>query len=340
VSLSNFCTGKMVQSALVLFLSRQDVETCLTMDDTLEAVETAFKEHGQGTIEMPVRSGITLSNGITLFMPAYIEKMSAIGIKVVSVYPENPSKYSLPTILGVVLLTDPKNGELLAIMDGAYLTAMRTGAAGGIATKYLARKDAEEVGIIGTGVQGRTQIIAATKVRRVRRVKAYDVARDRCELCCRELSKELEVQVTPVDSAEEAVRDSDIVITCTTSRTPILKGDWLDEGTHLNAIGSHTPDSRELDATSIKRAKIIVDSREAALKEAGDLVIPISQGLIEPSQIYAELGEIVTAKKPGRTNETEVTIFKSLGLAIQDVSTASKVYELATKRGLGTQMAL
>jgi alanine dehydrogenase len=312
------------------------------MDDALEAVERAFKEHGQGTTDMPVRSGITLSNanGITLFMPAYIEGMGAIGIKVVSVYPDNPSKYSMPTILGVVLLTDPKNGELLAIMDGTYLTAIRTGAAGGIATKYLARKDAEEVGVIGTGVQGRTQLIATTKVRRVRRVKAYDVARDRCELFCNEMSTELGIQISAADSAERAVKDSDIVITCTTSKTPILKGDWLNEGSHVNAIGSHTPESRELDTTAIQRAKIIVDSREAALKEAGDLIIPISQGFIKPTQIYAELGEIVTAKKPGRTNEAEVTLFKSLGLAIQDVSTASKAFELAMSRGLGTQIAL
>jgi alanine dehydrogenase len=312
------------------------------MDDTLEAVERAFKEHGQGTTNMPVRSGISLpdAKGITLFMPAYVQGTGAIGIKVVSVCPDNLSKYSLPTTLGVVLLTDPKNGELLAIMDGTYLTAMRTGAAGGVAAKYLARKDAEEVGVIGTGVQGRTQIIATTRVRRVRLVKAYDVARERCELFCRELSKELEIQVTPMESAEKTVRDSDIIITCTTSRTPILNGDWLDEGSHVNAIGSHTPDSRELDTTSVKRAKVIVDSKEAALKEAGDLIIPISQGLIKPTQIYGELGEIVTAKKPGRTNDAEVTLFKSLGLAIQDVSTANKVYELATKRGIGTQLTL
>ena len=137
---------------MALFLTRKDVEACLTMDDTLEAVERAFKEHGQGTTNMPVRSGIRLekANGITLFMPAYVETMGAIGIKVVSVYPDNPSRYSLPTTLGVVLLTDPRNGELLAIMDGTFLTAMRTGAAGGVATKYLARKDAEEVGIIGS----------------------------------------------------------------------------------------------------------------------------------------------------------------------------------------------
>jgi len=174
----------------------------------------------------------------------------------------------------------------------------------------------------------------------VEKVKAYDVARDRCELFCKQLSKELNIQIEPVDSAEKAVRGSDIVITTSTSKMPILNGDWLDEGTHVNAIGSHTPDTRELDAASIKRAKLVVDSREAALKEAGDIMIPLSQGLITPDQIHAELGEIVTNKKVGRISDNEITIFKSLGLAIQDVSTANKVYELALKRGVGTRMAI
>jgi len=327
---------------MVLFLSRKDVEAALTMEDSIEAVERAFKEHGLGSVNMPLRSVIRLekNNGSTLFMPAHIDAMGAIGIKVVSVYPSNPSKYNLPTILGVVLLTDARNGDILAIMDGAYLTAMRTGAAGGVATKYIARENASEVGVIGTGVQGRTQVIAVSKVRRIRKVKAYDVARDRCELFCKQVSKELGVGVMPVESAERAVRDSDVVITASTSKIPVLNGDWLAEGTHVNAIGSHTPDTRELDATAIKRAKVVVDSREAALKEAGDLMIPISEGLITPNQIYAELGEVVTGRKPARTADKDITIFKSQGLAIQDISTASKVYELAIKKSIGKQLAL
>jgi len=327
---------------MTLFLSRKDVEAALTMEDSIEAVEKAFSEYGLGTVNMPLRSTIRLekNKGSTLFMPAHIEAMGAIGIKVVSVYPDNPSKYNLPTILGVVLLTDARNGDILAIMDGAFLTAMRTGAAGGVAAKYLARKNATEVGILGTGVQGRTQVIAVTKVRKIEKVRAYDVVRDRCELFCKQLSKELGIQVISVDSAEKAVRGSGIVITASTSKTPILKGNWLEEGSHVNAIGSHTPDARELDATAIKRAKVIVDSKEAALKEAGDLIIPISEGLITPDHIYAELGEVVTGKKAGRTSEKDITLFKSQGLAIQDISTASKVYELAIKKGIGKQLTL
>jgi ornithine cyclodeaminase/alanine dehydrogenase len=327
---------------MVLFLSRKDVESALTMHDAINTVEKAFREHGLRTVNMPVRPVIRVEqhNGLVTFMPAYMEGMDALGVKVISTYPDNPSKYHLPTILGVVLLSDPKTGDLLAIMDGAFLTAMRTGAASGVATRYLARKNAKEVGIIGTGVQGKTQIAGVCQVRAIDKVKAYDLVPDRCKLFCKEVSKELKVQVVPVDSSEEAVKRSDIVITSSTSKTPVLHGEWLDEGTHVNAIGSHTPDERELDATAIKRAKLIVDSREAALKEAGDLMIPISQGVIAPDHIFAELGEIVTGRKAGRESEDEITLFKSQGLAIQDVSTATKVYEIATKKGIGKIVAL
>jgi alanine dehydrogenase len=327
---------------MVLFLDRKDVESALTIGDAIEAVEKAFKEHGLGTVSMPLRSTIRVEDqkGAILFMPAYIKSMGALGIKVVSVYGDNPSKYNLPTILGVVLLNDPGTGQLLAIMDGTFLTAMRTGAASGVATKYLARKDAKQVGVIGTGVQGRTQLAAVCAVRSVDMVRAYDVAPDRCKSFCEEVSKQFKIRATPVKSAQEAVRGSGIVITASTSKTPVLNGEWLDAGAHVNAIGSHTPDARELDTAAIKRAKIIVDSREAALKEAGDIMIPISEGLITPDHIYAELGEVVTGKKAGRQNDDEITLFKSQGLAIQDVSTAKKIYDLAKSKGLGKILTL
>ena len=327
---------------MVLLLSRKDVESVLTMRDSIEGVEQAFKEHGLGTVNMPLRTAIRIEKqkGLVLFMPAYIEGMAALGIKVVAVYADNPIKHNLPTILGTVLLNDPKSGELLSVMDGAFLTAMRTGAASGVATKYLARKDSKEVGIIGTGVQGRTQVAAVCEVRTIQKVKAYDVARDRCISFCKEISNQFKVQAIPVDSPEQTVRNSDILIASSTSKTPVVNGEWLAEGTHINGIGSHTPDARELDATTIRRSKVIVDSRDAALKEAGDIMIPISQGLITADHAYAELGEIITGKKVGRQNEKEITLFKSQGLAIQDVSTAIKVYEIATKKGIRKTIAL
>jgi len=326
---------------MVLFLSRNDVESVLTMRDAIEAVEKAFGEYGNGTINMPLRPTIKVpkQKGAVLFMPAYLEEMNALGIKVVSVYPDNP-KFDLPTILGVVLLTEPKSGELLAVMDGAFLTAVRTGAASGVATKYLARKDAKEIGIIGAGVQGKKQVAAVCEVRPIKKVKAYDVLPDKRKLFCNEVAKELGVQAVEVESGREAVRGSDIVITASTSKTPVVEGEWLEAGSHVNAIGSHTPDARELDAAALKRAKLFVDSREAALKEAGDLIIPITQGLLSQDHIYAELGEVVTGKKAGRENDSEITVFKSQGLAIQDISTARKVYDLAIMKGVGKVVQL
>jgi len=327
---------------MVLLLSRKDVESVLTMKDTIEAVEKAFREHALGTVNLPLRPTIRVEKhkGSVLFMPAYIGEMGALGMKVVSIYPDNPSKYNMPTLLAVVSLNDPKTGIPLAIMDGAFLTAMRTGAASGVATKYLARKDAKQVGIIGTGVQGKTQIAAVCEVRSIQKVKAYDIAADRCKSFCEGIAEELKVQAVPVGSSEKAVRESEIVITASTSKTPVVNGNWLEEGTHINGIGSHSPDTRELDETVIKRAKVIVDSREAALKEAGDLMIPISQGIITPDHIFAELGEVIIGRKKGRENEDEITLFKSQGLAIQDVSTAAKVYEIATKKGIGKAVSL
>lgn len=327
---------------MVLILSRKDVESVLTMREAIEAVEKAFGEYADGTVSMPLRPTIRVpkQSGSVLFMPAYLEGMNALGIKVVSVYANNPSQFSLPTTLGVVLLNDPKSGELLAFMDGAFLTAMRTGAASGVATKYLARKDVSEVGVIGTGVQGRKQVAAVCEVRSIKKVKAFDVDRDRCDMFCKEVSKELGVQVVRVESARDAVRGSGVVVTASTSKTPVVEGAWLEEGTHVNAIGSHTPDARELDAAAVKRAKLVVDSKEAALKEAGDLIIPIAEGLFSQDHIFAELGEIVTGRKSGRESDSEITVFKSQGLAIQDISTARKVYELATKTGVGQVLKL
>lgn len=180
---------------MVLFISRKDVESILSMKDTIEAVEKAFREHGLGTVNMPLRPVIRVDKqkGSVAFMPAYIEGMGALGIKVVSGYADNPSKHNLPTVQGIILLNDPKTGTVVAIMDGTFLTAMRTGAASGVATKYLAKKNANVVGVIGTGVQGRTQIAGVCEVRTVEKVKAYDVNPDQCGRFCKEISKDLKV---------------------------------------------------------------------------------------------------------------------------------------------------
>ena len=323
---------------MVLVLTRKDVESVLTMKDTLVAVEGAFRELAEGTANLPLRPTIQLKkhNGLITFMPAYLGGMDSLGVKVVSVFPDNPTKYNCSTILGTVLLNNPKTGGLQAIMDGAWITAMRTGAVSGVAAKYLAREDAATVGIFGAGVQAKTQLLAVNEVRKLKEIKVYDVILENLRKFTEEMTELLGVKVVPQKNSADAVKGSDIVITATTSKAPVFDGQLLKEGTHVSGIGSHHgPGIKELDEVTIKRAKLVVDQREAALKEAGDIIDPIAKGVITPDHIYAELGELVIGKKKGRTSNNEITVFKSVGLAVQDMSTAVKVYELAQKKGIG-----
>jgi alanine dehydrogenase len=320
-----------------LLLTRRDVESVLTMKDTIEAVEDAFRELGQGTADMPLRSVIRPGKhgGSINYMPAYLGGMDALAIKVVSVYADNPKKHNLPTILGTILVHDPRTGALEAIMDGGWVTAMRTGAVGGVAAKYLAREDARKVGIFGTGVQAKTQLMAVNEVREIEEVKACDIVPESARKFCEEMTRQLGIPVVQHDP-DNVVTGSDIVITATTSKVPVFRGSLLRDGTHVNGIGSHHgPGIKELDEETIRRAKVVVDQREACLKEAGDIIDPISAGIISADHVYAELGELVTGKKKGRTQESEITVFKSVGLAVQDAATAARVFALARKSGIG-----
>ncbi len=327
---------------MVLVLDRETLKSILTMKDTIEAVEEAFKMYGLGKVKMPLRPTIKIEeyNGIILYMPAYIAEMDALAVKVVSVYPDNPSKYNLPTVLGTILLNDPKTGDLLAILEGGFITAMRTGAVSGVATKYLAREDSKVVGVFGAGVQARTQLMAVYEVRPIEKAYVYDVIHSAAEKYAEEMSKQLGIDVKVVDEPIKAVKGCDIIITATTSKTPVFNGEWLESGTHINGIGSHTPTTRELDSTTIKRAKVVVDTYESCLSEAGDILIPIKEGIITKDHIYAELSEIVLGKKPGRVSDDEITVFKSVGVAIQDASTALKAYKIALEKGVGKTIKL
>lgn len=326
---------------MALLLTRADVQSALTMTDAISAVEEAFRQQQQGTAQLPLRTPIRIPQhkGIVLFMPAYIGGMDALGMKVVTVYPDNPGKHGLPTILATVLLNDPRTGQLIAIMDGAYLTAMRTGAASGVATKYLARPDAKVVGIFGAGIQARTQLMAMCAVRPIVEARVYDPMTELTGAFCRDMSQALGITVQPVAEPRGAVAGCDIIVAASTSKIPVFDGQWIAPGTHINGVGSHSLDAREVDSLTIQRSKVVVDLRSAALAEAGDVVTPINAGEITAEHIYADLGEIVTGK-PGRADAGEITFFKSVGLAIQDVSTATKVYELARQKGIGQEINL
>jgi len=327
---------------MMLLLSRSQIESFLTMPDVISSVEEGFKEYALGRVLMPVRSILACDryNGQMLTMPAYISgNVNAMGQKVVSVYPNNPAA-GLPTIQATIQLLDPKTGSALAIMDGTFLTAMRTGAVSAVATKYLARKDSKIATIIGAGVQAATQLSGLCNVRTIERANVYDIDHKRAIEFSKRMSKILDTKVEAAEKIETTVRDSDIISCATTSKTPVLKGEWLAEGTHINGVGSFVASTREVDTSAVLRSKVVVDSREAAMEEAGDLIIPIKEKAITPSHIWAELGEVIIGKKPGRESETEITFFKSVGLSLQDISTANLVYKRAIEHGIGTKIDL
>ncbi len=321
-----------------LLLSRNDVIELLEMSDCMEVVEKAFAELTQGTAVMPLRLNITPPNGLSLYMPAYLKNMGALACKVVTVYKDNPTKFNMPTTIGKVLLQDPETGDVKCIMDGGYLTAVRTGAASGVATKYLARTDDNQAaGIFGAGVQAKMQLWAVSLARKLSHAYVYDISDEACDKFIDEMSNTLDMEIIKAQSGEELIGASDIICTATSSASPIFDGNSVKEGTHINNIGSHTPKAREMDTAIVKRSKFIADSREACLKEAGDIMIPIEEGAVTNSHIYAELGEIVTGKKKARADNNEITLFKSNGLAIQDAATAKLVYDRAIEMGTGTE---
>jgi alanine dehydrogenase len=325
---------------MTLLLSRNDVIKVLDMPDCMKVVEKAFGELASGTAVLPLRINITPPDGLALYMPAYLKEMGALACKVVTVYKNNPARYSMPTTIGKVLLQNPETGDVICIMDGGYLTAVRTGAVSGVATEYLARKDKGQVaGIFGAGVQARMQLWAVAIAREISKAYVFDKMDDSAMKFAKEMSDKLKIDVIKVDSPDK-ILEADIICAATSSPTPIFDGKKVKNGTHINGIGSHTPGARELDAEIIKRSKLVADSREACLKEAGDIMIPIKDGIINENHIWAELGEIINGKKAGRANDNEITLFKSNGLAIQDTATAKLVYDKARVAGIGTNVEI
>jgi alanine dehydrogenase len=325
---------------MTLLLNRNEVASVLQMRNCMDIVEDAFAELAEGTAVLPLRTAITPPDGLSLYMPAYLKKMGALACKVVTVYKNNPALHNMPTTIGKVLLQDPATGNVICIMDGGYLTAVRTGAASGVATKYLARKDSGQIaGIFGAGVQAKMQLWAVAEARNLKKALVFDLSDEAVAKFIAEMSAKLNIEVVKATSANEILQ-ADIICTATSSSTPIFDGKMVKAGTHINGIGSHTPNARELDSEIIKRSKFVGDSREACFKEAGDIIIPVNEGFISESHFYAELGEIITGRKAARENDTEITLFKSNGLAIQDVATAKLVYEKALAAGIGINVEI
>lgn len=321
---------------MALLLTREDVISVLNMHECIDVVEKAFLELHNGTAVLPLRIPITPPDGLALYMPAYLKESNALACKVVTVYKDNMKKHNMPVTIGKVLLQNPKTGEVIAIMDGGYLTAVRTGAVSGVATKFLARKDpGQTAGIFGAGVQAEKQLEAVAVVRELKSAIVFDKFDEAARKFAKTMSERLNMKVTVADSPSD-VLEADIICAATSSPTPIFNGSEVKPGSHINGIGSHTPNARELDTEIVRRSLFVGDSREACFKEAGDIMIPLEKGEITEDHFYADLGEIISGAKPGRSSHDQITLFKSNGLAIQDAATAKLVYDQALKLGVGT----
>jgi ornithine cyclodeaminase/alanine dehydrogenase-like protein (mu-crystallin family) len=325
--------------------SAADVTEALPMAEAIEGMKAAFALLSAGRAQAPLRTHLSVSpQDATLIMPVYMPgaaegEPGALGLKVVSVFNSNPPR-GLPLIHALVLALDTATGEPRAIIHGGALTAIRTGAASGAATDVLARPDAATVAIFGAGIQARTQLEAVCTVRRIERVRVHSLVG--AETFAAEMAGRgpIPAAVEVAGTADAALDGADIVCAATTAVTPVFDGRRLRPGTHVNAIGAFTPQMQEIDAETVRRSLLVVDSREAALAEAGDLIIPIQAGLIGPDHIYAELGEIVSGALPGRTDADQITFFKSVGVAVQDGMAAQIILRNGLARGLGTPVRL
>lgn len=316
----------------LLFLSRDNIHDLIDMPITIGLMRDAFGQISSGSIDAPLRTNIDIPahQAAALFMPAHSGSSGVISLKLVTVFPENKSK-DLPLIHAMIMLLDGTNGKPLAVMDGEVITAMRTGAASGLATQILANPEARILGVFGAGTQARTQIQAVRAVRDITEVIVFDPNNKAAEQLCREVSG----SARPAKNISD-VCSCDIICTATTSPSPVLEDNLIKTGVHINAVGAYKPHERELPGQLIARARVVVDSRESCLAEAGDIVVPIRENLITAAHIQAELGEIVLGQKPGRENSNQITVFKSVGHAAQDLVVAGHVYREAIASGIGT----
>lgn len=311
----------------MLFINKDEVTNVLTMNACIQVMKEALTDLAKGQAVQVLRSVFPINNGNVLGqMPGYLERKGILGTKVITVFPNNHGQ-GLPSHQGVVLLFDAKNGALKAIVDGSEITAIRTAAVSALATNQLARKNAEVLCILGAGTQARTHLEAMLAVRPIKLVKVWSRNSPNAALFKEEIELKFNVSITTCSTAEEAVLDADIICTVTSSKEPILKGAWVKEGAHVNAIGACQPNDRELDSELIKKSKFYVDSIDSARNESGDYLIPLKEGVIEQNYISGEIGELLINKITGRVSETDMTIFKSLGLAIEDIAAANFIYE-------------
>ena len=322
----------------------QEIDQALSMAEAVEVVKDAFVQLSLKKAQSPVRTSLNLKaeGEVALVMPAYLGESGALGAKMVTVLPGNPQAH-LPAVQAIVFLFDSSNGAPMAILEGTHLTRFRTGAATGAATQVLSRPDSKTLALFGAGGQSFFQVKGVLAARRIERLRIFDPLADRVDGLMARLRADAScrgVELLQAGTPAQALEEADIVVTATTSSRPVFDGKLLNEGMHINAMGAFRPEMQEVDEESICRSRIFVDSVEACLEEAGDLIIPLKKGLIQKEDLLAELGEVVAGEKPGRGGPREITYFKSVGNAVQDVSVAQAIYWRAREMNLGQEVEL
>ncbi len=323
----------------MLHLSAADVRRSLPMVDAIAAMRDAFAQLSNGQVTLPPRQHISADGGqgVALVMACHSAALKFFSLKFITLFDQNRSR-GLPLIHSVVILTDGTTGQHLALMDGASLTAIRTGAVSGLATDLLARGDAAVAAVFGAGVQARTQLEAVCCVRAIRRAFVCDMDPAAADRFAAEMTRQLGLPVLRADTPEQALKDADVVCTATTSAVPVFDDRFLKPGVHVNAVGVYRPHMAEIPAATVCRARVVVDHRDSAMEEAGDLLCPLRQGLIQESHFALELGDMLLGRSPFQRRAEEITLFKSVGVAIQDLCAAAKVLENARRLGLGTSL--
>jgi ornithine cyclodeaminase len=322
----------------ILILNHAEVEELLPMDACIAVMAEALTALAKGQVHQPLRMVVRppAAAGLMGLMPAYISgDHAAYGLKAVCVFPQN-AKIGKDAHQGSVMLFSAETGELLALMNASAITAIRTAAVSGVATQLLAKKDAGDLAILGSGVQARSHLAAMAVARPLKRVRVASRKLENAQKFAADMSARYNFPIEAVNGVEAAVRGADLIVTATTTAEPILKREWLAPGAHLNVVGSSIPTTREVDTATIAAASLFVDRRESTLNEAGDYLFAAKEGAIGPEHIKAELGEVLAGDRPGRARPDEITLFKSLGLAVEDLASAEYIYRQAQERQTGT----
>lgn len=325
----------------ILVLNAQQIGELLPITECIDLMADALSALARDEVFQPLRTIVRPpgAKGLLGLMPAYRSgDHGAFGLKAICVFPENPAQ-GKDAHQGAVTLFSCETGELLALMNASEITAIRTAAVSAVATRLLAREDAVELGIIGAGVQARTHLAALASVRKIRRARVAARTFSHSRKLAEEMQPRFSFPIEPVETNEQAVRDADLIVTATSSLEPVIQRDWISPGAHVNAIGTHSPKSREVDSATMASARIFVDRRESALNESGDYLLAAAEGVVGPESILGEIGELLIGRKSGRTSTSEITLFKSLGLAIEDVACADFLYRKAQQQSVGTWAA-